>query len=210
MISGLKLRTLVLNPEYLPVSIFPELTSISTRLAMEQYLEDKVDVVLFHELPVLSNNQQIIHPVKGPLQWPSVVVNHNYHTRRKELKANVQHLYYREHAVCFWCDEPVSMAEATKDHVHPASTGGKNTWDNLVMACHDCNQKKKDLPPTGKWKPRKKIYRPSYKEILAIRKKFPLYVEHEEWLEFLPSWESNIFIKHKKKEINLELLEAAE
>ena len=31
------------------------------------------------------------------------------------------------------------------DHVHPKSKGGSDTMDNLVAACRDCNQGKKDL-----------------------------------------------------------------
>lgn len=31
------------------------------------------------------------------------------------------------------------------DHVYPKSKGGKDTMDNLVTACRDCNQGKKDM-----------------------------------------------------------------
>ena len=31
------------------------------------------------------------------------------------------------------------------DHVHPRSKGGSDSEDNLVTACFDCNQGKKDM-----------------------------------------------------------------
>ncbi len=32
--------------------------------------------------------------------------------------------------------------EATYDHVPPRARGGKTTWENVVIACVPCNQKK--------------------------------------------------------------------
>lgn len=49
---------------------------------------------------------------------------------------------------CAYCGEAVTLGDesaptyATIDHVKPQSKGGRDTLDNLVLACHRCNQTK--------------------------------------------------------------------
>lgn len=49
--------------------------------------------------------------------------------------------------VCYYCGRPTAPAELTMDHVVPLSRGGKSTKGNLVPACKDCNNRKKELLP---------------------------------------------------------------
>jgi 5-methylcytosine-specific restriction endonuclease McrA len=57
--------------------------------------------------------------------------------------------------VCHYCGKENLLANtrnlkriATLDHVHPKSKGGAEfSKENLVVACNDCNQKKKDRMP---------------------------------------------------------------
>ena len=48
---------------------------------------------------------------------------------------------------CYYCGRHVDPGEVTMDHVVPLTRGGKSTKGNLVPACKDCNNKKKDLLP---------------------------------------------------------------
>jgi hypothetical protein len=41
---------------------------------------------------------------------------------------------------CAYC----GTASATLDHISPAASGGRLGWSNLVGACEDCNQAKRD------------------------------------------------------------------
>lgn len=44
---------------------------------------------------------------------------------------------------CHWCKVPfVEFSECTADHVVPISLGGSNGDDNIVLACHDCNNRR--------------------------------------------------------------------
>lgn len=52
-----------------------------------------------------------------------------------------QAIYARDDNRCQYCG---SIKNLTLDHIVPKSKGGKNTWDNLVVACHSCNAKKGD------------------------------------------------------------------
>ena len=47
---------------------------------------------------------------------------------------------------CFWCGKSFTRDDPpTRDHVIPKSTGGSLN-DGLVLACHDCNVKRGNLP----------------------------------------------------------------
>lgn len=50
----------------------------------------------------------------------------------------------RDNHTCAYC--PSTHAN-TVDHVVPRSKGGKSTWLNLVAACRECNNKKRDRTP---------------------------------------------------------------
>ncbi len=54
-----------------------------------------------------------------------------------------RHVLQRDGRACAYCRGHAT----TIDHVHPRSKGGKNTWENLVAACLDCNHKKRNRTP---------------------------------------------------------------
>lgn len=41
---------------------------------------------------------------------------------------------------CHWCSTPLSFSDTTLDHYPALSEGG--TWNNAVLSCYDCNQKR--------------------------------------------------------------------
>ena len=49
---------------------------------------------------------------------------------------------------CQYCCYVVPRPEATYDHVVPRAQGGKTTWENVVIACVPCNQKKGGRTPS--------------------------------------------------------------
>jgi 5-methylcytosine-specific restriction endonuclease McrA len=44
--------------------------------------------------------------------------------------------------VCPYCLKQFPLSEATKDHIVPASRGGKTDSKNLVLSCAKCNNEK--------------------------------------------------------------------
>lgn len=46
---------------------------------------------------------------------------------------------------CSYCKKPTTFKERTIDHVVALNDGGKHVASNLVMACTNCNSKKRDL-----------------------------------------------------------------
>ena len=48
---------------------------------------------------------------------------------------------------CQWCGVSVVGAEFEIDHIYSLSSGGRNTSDNIVLACPDCNRRKGEKHP---------------------------------------------------------------
>jgi len=57
-------------------------------------------------------------------------------------------LYIESDGKCSICGRSIPISEATLDHIYPKSKGGKNTRDNLRLACLVCNSIKNNR--TGK------------------------------------------------------------
>lgn len=56
--------------------------------------------------------------------------------------SQVRILWEEQLGLCWYCKKPVPSRKATKDHVIPRAKGGSSLWENTVMACWPCNQKK--------------------------------------------------------------------
>lgn len=57
-----------------------------------------------------------------------------------------ENLFIRDLNICGYCGRRYPSNKLSRDHIHPVSTGGKNTWDNVICACKVCNHAKDDLP----------------------------------------------------------------
>ncbi len=57
---------------------------------------------------------------------------------------NRREVLRRDHYTCQYC---YCSKNLTLDHVIPLSKGGQHTWDNIVTACEQCNQRKSDRTP---------------------------------------------------------------
>ncbi|MFA6234090.1 MAG: HNH endonuclease [Bacteroidota bacterium] len=66
---------------------------------------------------------------------------------RRGVKFNRKNIFYRDHEKCQYCGCKITMDGFTFEHVTPKDQGGKTDWDNIVAACHACNQKKRNRTP---------------------------------------------------------------
>lgn len=57
----------------------------------------------------------------------------------KKQRFNV---FKRDSFACQYCGATPPGAVLEVDHIHPVSQGGKNSIDNLITACFDCNRGK--------------------------------------------------------------------
>lgn len=68
---------------------------------------------------------------------------------RKDFMQNAaarRAIHERERGLCFYCLRRVEPHSRCLDHVVPRARFGRNSYRNLVCACHNCNSKKKDHP----------------------------------------------------------------
>lgn len=62
-----------------------------------------------------------------------------YWTRRRKYLEGLVSDWERQGGRCMWCQEPVPIKEATREHITPLSRGGSYNPENLAMSCGPCN-----------------------------------------------------------------------
>lgn len=67
--------------------------------------------------------------------------------KARELRASQWWKRKLAKGVCHYCGRSFSPKELTMDHIVPVSRMGKTTKGNVVPACKECNNKKKQLLP---------------------------------------------------------------
>ena len=82
-------------------------------------------------------------------------VNDNYKRLKKELVSEEKidtdklYLYYLQEGKCLYCGKPIDVDDLKSknslfeiDHILPRTLIKDNSWDNRVLVCRECNQKK--------------------------------------------------------------------
>lgn len=68
-----------------------------------------------------------------------------------------------------YCGQHFSRPHLTRDHVMPVSKGGRDSWENVVTACFQCNSRKANRTPQQAHMPLLAVpYRPSWIEHLIL------------------------------------------
>lgn len=177
------LRTLVLNSNYMPISLLP-LHSIPVEDAITRIFSGNCHAVFEYPRKILTPSID--------MNYPSVIARNETIYLKSKVKLKKESLYYRDHGVCVYCEKSLKIKEVTYDHVHPRSKGGEHSWKNVVCSCVSCNVKKGESFPTGNWKLNFTPYEPTYFELLSKRKKFPIVVPDASWASFLHDWEAEV------------------
>ncbi len=129
------METLVLSAAYEPVQ------RISWQRAITLLFSGKVEVVETYE-------DRKIRSVTFELQMPSVIrFLRRLRVRKQKPRFTRDNLLTRDQHRCQYCARGLARAEATYDHVLPKAQGGRTTWENVVIACVRCNQKKGGRTP---------------------------------------------------------------
>jgi len=126
---------LVLNATYEPLSV------VSIRRAIVLLLKEKAELLEAAEATLRATG--ISMPV--PL-----VIRMVYYVRIPKttvLPLSRRTVMARDQYTCQYCGTMPLRAELTLDHVVPRSRGGKSEWENVVVACRGCNQKKGNRTP---------------------------------------------------------------
>lgn len=127
------MRTTILNLDYSVISI------VSWQKGMTLMFKGVVQPIEFWDRPILSASGDYY-------EVPKVVIVRKFVKRAKRFVPNKRNIFLRDNYSCQYCGAN-NPSNLTLDHVMPQSRGGKNTWENLVCACRDCNFKKANRTP---------------------------------------------------------------
>lgn len=100
-------------------------------------------------LMIKGKAQEVEHldSLIGENLYSPAVIRLNYYVAvpEKELPFSKLNILARDNNTCQYCGKQCN--DLTLDHVFPKSRGGGYTWENIVAACKECNQKKADRTP---------------------------------------------------------------
>lgn len=125
-------KVLVLNQSYQPITV------TTVKKAITLTWRNKVEMIEVSEQVLRSPNTEFPLPLVIRLKG-----NVRYNPFRR-VELNRKNLFKRDNNTCVYCG---SKDELTLDHVLPKSRGGRTSWDNVVTACHKCNNKKDNKTP---------------------------------------------------------------
>jgi len=182
-------KTLVLNKDYQPFNLFP-LQTIDAGEAVKRVMNGTCSVVTEYKRQIKTPNHV--------MYWPSIIVKTDKYVQLERIAIlRKEALYYRDGKKCAYCLKPLRLkgTHSTMDHVIPRGRGGKHVWENVVLSCEDCNHTKAMSLPNDIWKPKIKPYRPTYGQLIKIRRNYPITVYHESWIDFIGPWNAEIIIE---------------
>jgi len=89
---------------------------------------------------------KMVRSVSMSMPFPSIVRLGVYiHVPYKRIILSRKNILRRDGHRCQYCGR--SDRPLTVDHVIPKAKNGEETWENLVTACVDCNNRKGDRTP---------------------------------------------------------------
>jgi 5-methylcytosine-specific restriction endonuclease McrA len=154
---------LVLNPDAMPLSVFP-LSTTTWQEAISAVYRGQVEVIHNYET-------WAVHSPSVTMPVPSVVMMHEFVSIGRYVKFCKANVYLRDQYTCQYCDErfepPHGLKSLTWDHVIPKTKGGTTRWDNMATACADCNFAKGH---GEHMKPKNKPRKPTYFELVELKK----------------------------------------
>ena len=190
--------TLILNSDGNPLSMMP-LSSVTWQTAIRLLTLDKVFVLKDHD-------DWVVRSPSVTLNVPSVVMTSDYVKWNRQVKYNRTNVLLRDNYICQLqstprCKQAMGRGhkhnELTIDHVVPRSHGGKTNWKNVTTSCKECNFRKGNNKTV---KPKVAPHRPSYYELVAKRRRFPVKIRDPEWKTYI-DWPEDMIqlVPHKQQ-----------
>lgn len=111
-----------------------------------------------------SDEEMKIRTVNAVFRVPEIIQYTRYnHLPMHKVNYNRRTIFRRDGYTCQYCGKSKSTGELSLDHVIPRCQGGLTCWENIVVACTECNSKKAGrTPDEAGMKLRRKPIRPRY------------------------------------------------
>lgn len=150
------MRTLVLDQGYQPHRI------VSWQRAVLLLFAGKVEVI--------EEYDEDIRSVTITIKMPAVVRLLRAIQDRRGVKFSRINVATRDGFRCQYCRRKYPLSGLTYDHVIPRVQGGRTNWQNVVMACYACNNKKGHrTPEQARMRLLKEPVKPKWLPIVAFR-----------------------------------------
>lgn len=103
-------------------------------------------LIFLGKAEAVENDNVEVHSVNFRMPMPLVVrLSRHARTPRRRVILNRKNLLIRDGHACQYCGK--STPPLTIDHIVPRQRGGGDTWENLVIACLGCNNRKGNRTP---------------------------------------------------------------
>lgn len=189
-------RTLVLNSFYRPHEIVDWKDAVTrmfkgTIEVLAQYDEicGVLDKQMLATFPELKRALRQVIPTdveKLVIKVPAVVVlRRKVATVKSGVKFSKVNVCLRDDFTCQYCSTKLPMSKLNYDHVVPRQKGGKTVWENIVMSCYPCNERKRNRTPNEAGMrllnvPLKPAVLPMNEPILMTKDQIP-----DEWVPYI-------------------------
>lgn len=130
-----------------------------------------------------------IHTVNAVFRVPEIIQYTRYNkVPTHKIHYNRRTIYRRDGYKCQYCGQSKSTSELSLDHVTPRCQGGLTTWENIVVACTECNSRKAGrTPDEAGMKLLRKPFRPKFNFLVEdVRiKSWEMWLGEAYWLTTL-------------------------
>jgi 5-methylcytosine-specific restriction endonuclease McrA len=124
---------LLLNQNYEPLTI------LKLKRAITLMILGKVDLIE-------NERARLVHAIRLAYPFPSVIrLRYFVRIKRKEISLTKKNIIKRDNHQCQYCGRKIGVM--TTDHIVPRALGGDDSWENLVCACLECNNRKGNRTP---------------------------------------------------------------
>ena len=180
-------RALVLNRSWIPVQV------ATVRDALRLLFRDVARAVNPETYEVMDfdswaslrapPDEPVIRTVSLHVRVPEVILLWLYDGMpQREAVFSRRNLFRRDSYTCQYCGKRPGSDALTIDHVMPRSRGGRSTWENCVLACIDCNKRKRDRTPSeARLRLLTRPIKPKWHPVLSI----PVADRAESWERFV-------------------------
>jgi len=100
------------------------------------------------ELSECLESGRYVRTVSLRIRVPEVILLKTFNGFiRHEIRFSRRNIFERDKNTCQYCGKRAAKSDLTIEHVIPRSRGGIDSWENVVLACIDCNIKKSNRTP---------------------------------------------------------------
>lgn len=188
MTFALNRKCLILNANYLPMATWP-LSLVTGQEAIKAVIRGRATVV--------EEWDDVCHSPSIEMRVPRVLVLNEYAPVNAAPKFCRKSVILRDKFRCQYCGNQFASEDLTFDHVIPRSSGGATVWENILMACVECNTRKRSQPANWSGKkgsglrPLKMPRQPTTMELLRAGLEFIDPVVKEDFKSYL-YWSSSL------------------